>query len=39
MPNGFRNELAEEEMDFSEEFEPIDIQQVIDDTIEESKEE
>ena len=40
MPNGFRNEMAEEEMDFSEEFKPIDIQQVIDDTIEEeSKEE
>ena len=40
MPNGFRNEMAEEEMDFSEEFRPIDIQQVIDDTIEEeSKEE
>ena len=38
-PNKFRNEYVEEEMDYSEEFEPIDIQQVIDDTIEESKEE
>ena len=38
MPNGFRNELAEEEMDFSEEFQPIDIQKVIDDTIEEERE-
>lgn len=39
MPNGFRNELAEEEIDFSEEFEPIDIQKVIDDTIDETEEE
>lgn len=39
MPNGFRNEMAEEELDFSEEFEPIDIQQVIDETVKEYKEE
>lgn len=39
MPNGFRNEMAEEELDFSEEFSPIDIQQVIDDTVKEYKEE
>ena len=39
MPNGFRNEMAEEELDFSEEFSPIDIQQVIDDTVNEYKEE
>lgn len=30
MPNKFRNEMAEEEFDYSEEFEPIDIQGVID---------
>lgn len=39
MSNGFRNEMAEEELDFSEEFSPIDIQQVIDDTVNEYKEE
>jgi len=39
MPNGFRNELAEEEAGFNEEFEAIDIQQVIDNTINDSKEE
>ena len=31
MPNKFRNEVIEEEFDYSEEFEPIDIQGVIDD--------
>ncbi len=30
MPNKFRNEIVEEEFDYSEEFEPIDIQGVID---------
>ena len=39
MPNRFRNEYMEEEMDYSEEFEPIDIQQVIDDTVEEANDE
>ena len=29
MPKKFRNEMAEEEFDYSEEFEPIDIQSVI----------
>jgi phage recombination protein Bet len=37
MPSGFRNQMAEEEMDFSEEFEPIDIQTVIDEMNEENK--
>ena len=38
MPNGFGNELVEEEMDYSEEFEPIDIQTVIDEMTEEDEE-
>lgn len=40
MPTGFRNEMAEEEIDLTDnDFEPIDIQKVIDDTIEEAKKE
>ena len=35
MPNKFRNEIVEEEFDYSEEFEPIDIQGVIDEMEEE----
>lgn len=35
MPNKFRNELVEEEFDYSEDFEPIDIQTVIDEMEEE----
>ncbi len=38
MPNKFRNEYIEEEMDYSEKFDPIDVQQIIDEDIEESEE-
>ena len=38
MPKKFRDELMEEEYDYSEEFEPIDIQGVIDEEYEEEKE-
>ena len=39
MPSKFYKDIQQEEIDMSEEFEPIDIQQVIDETIEENKEE
>lgn len=35
MPTGFRNEMAEEEMDYADEMETIDIQAVIDEEYEE----
>ena len=38
MPNSFYKDLEEEEFDLSEEFEPIDIQAVIDSTINEGEE-
>lgn len=38
MPSKFRNEYVEEEMDYSEQFDAIDIQQVIDEDIEETEE-
>jgi len=37
MPSRYRNELVEEEMDYSEEFEPIDIQTIIDEMNEEEE--
>lgn len=37
MPNRFSKDYVEAELDFSEKFEPIDIQQVIDSTVEEAE--